>query len=735
MKPSSSGRKWLRRLEAGRPSIRLALGLCLAASVVSADPYTDPPAPTLTLTNLPASQKRITFTPYPAADVLRMQSEGAPGQSWTENTAGTFSNLTWTAAAGATNTLYRLQVQPLSSNALLAATVLNRLAYGPTPELLDRLLQDSGTNSAAAYLAGQLSPETLTERAALAHTNIPYLQGRFGTPTNMVISGNNITTGVGTATVNDMQAWLVLNAVFADRQLLEVLTQFFENHFVTFAGKCANFFVGAQFGQSYPQRAAAEFEWREVSRWRNVFLNPTGTFYDLLRISAESPAMIIYLDTATSKGSPGNIPNENYSRELLELFTQGVDNGYDQSDITNMAPCWTGWTIELVNETNAFNPFAARSTVKIDPAGPSAFTNLVGVWALNFKQANHGTAAKTIFGGKYVPPRFGAPYTNKLYGANVIPGLYQLSIPSRTGTNGMQDGYDVIQHLADLPFTQEFLSVKLCQLFVHDGFHTGYDFADPNLSEEGKLVKACMGAWEGSSPKGQLRPVLATIFNSALFRGHGGNAHKVKTPLEFCVSAVRALRQSTNGGGSHGTWTAHTDGYGISSSPGTVQSVGRASALNRMGSMNLFNRQEPDGYPEAGAGWAAAGSLAERVRFVSSLMKAAGQPGKNDDNSSLNNNVTDPVKLLQLRLPSAADQTNATKVADAFLGLLFPGEGRAGIDGYRQVALNYLNTDDSGTNVSSFGGLTVSGVANSTYDNRVRGLLTMLLSLQRFQEQ
>jgi uncharacterized protein (DUF1800 family) len=715
--------------------VLLMLSVCFGAGASRADEFTVPAAPSLTITTLSNSQKRVSFTPYPSGDVFKMLSVGQLGQSWTENFSGTFSDLTWAAPTSGSNAFFRLQVQPLDSNALLTATVLSKLTYGPTPELLDRLLQNSDTNFAAAYINEQLNPETVTEHAAQAHTNIPYLQARFGTATNMIVGSNQINSGPGTAGTSDLQAWLVLNAVFADRQLLEVLTQFVENHFVTFAGKCANFFIGAQFTQSYPQRGACEFEWREVSRWRNVLLNPTGTFYDLLKISAESPAMLIYLDTATSKGSPGNIPNENYSRELLELFTQGVDNGYDQSDITNMAPCWTGWTIELVNETNAFNPFAARSTVKIDPAGPNAFTNLIGVWALNFKPNNHGTGAKTIFGGKFVPARFGAPYTTKLYGANTTPGLYQLDIPARTGTNGFQDGYDVIQHLANLPFTQEFISVKLCRLFIHDDFHVGYDFTDPNLNEEGKLVKACVAAWENSSPKGQLRPVLATIFNSGLFRGHGGNAQKVKTPLEFCVSAVRALRQSTNGTGLHGTWTAYTDGYGISYSPGRAQTAGSASALMRMGSMNLFNREDPDGYAESAAAWVNAGSLVERVRFVSSMLKAAGQSGKDDGNGSLTNNITFPVRLLQLRLPNTADQTNATKVADLFLGLLFPGEGRASLEGYRNVALDYLNTDDTGTNSSPFMNLPVSNTAGSSYDTRVRGLLTLLMSLQRFQEQ
>jgi len=693
-----------------------------------ADDYTDPPPPTLTISNIPG-QKRISITPYPAAEQIHMLRANVLGGVWNEDSSGILSNLTWTAAADGSNAFHRAQVIPLSSNALLTATVLSKLAYGPTPELLDSL----ATTGPQAFIDEQLAPETIVEHAAEAHTNIAFIESRFGSATNLIVSLPRTTSGPGTASISDLQAWLVLNAVFADRQLLEVLTQFWDNHFVTWANKSANFFGGAQFTGQYPQRAAAELEWRELTHWRDAMQRSNFTFYDMLKASAESPAMLIYLDTASSRGNGGAIPNENYSRELLELFTMGVDNGYDQSDITNMAPCWTGWTLELVHPTNAFNPFAPRSTVRLDPTGPNALTNLYGVWALNFKPNNHATYAKRVFGGKMVPARFGSVYTSKTYGGNSVPGLYELNMPSRTGTNAMQDGYDVVRHLSSLPFTQEFISVKLCRLFVHDGFYTGYQYTDANLSEEGQLVKACMQAWE--SGNGQLRPVLATIFNSALFRGHGGNAHKVKTPLEFAASALRALRQSTNGSGLHGTWTASTDGYGVVLSEGRAKTAGAASALMRMGSMDLFNREAPDGYPEAASGWVDAGALVERMRFINSLLKPVADTNKNDANGLLTNNVTMPVQLIQLRLPNPADWIDAGKVADLFLHLLFPGEGQASLGYYRTVAIDYLNSGNDGVTSSRFVNLSPSSNANSPYDSRVRGMVAMLMSLQRFQEQ
>jgi uncharacterized protein (DUF1800 family) len=719
-------------MKAFRHSLILLAALALHAVNGRTDNYTDPLAPSLSPTTLESNtQKRISFSAYPSAEQIKMLRSDHAGQPWTEDASGLFSNMTWTAPLTGTSSLHRLQVTSLGSNHVLISTVLSKLAYGPTPDLLDRL----ATIGPEAYVTEQLNPETITERAPLANTNIAHIESRFGTPTNYIIGNQRTTNGLGTGDLVDLQAWLVLRAVFADRQLLEVLTQFWENHFVTYAAKDANLFIGFQFGGAYPTRAAAEWEWREVTKWREAMLRADWAFYDMLKISAESPAMIHYLDTDTSRANPPNIPNENYSRELQELFTMGVDNGYDQSDITNMAPAWAGWRNELVLPDDADDPFAPRSTVQIATGvqNPTAFTNLVGVWAFNFRFNVHGPNAKVIWGGKLVPARFGPPYTTQTYGGNAVPGLYELRIPARSGTNGIQDGYDIIRHLSMLPFTQEFISVKLCRLFVHDDFHIGYDYTDPNLSEEGKLVKACMTAWENNN--GQMRPVLATIFNSALFRGQGGNSHKVKTPLEYAASAIRALCQSTNGTGLHGTWTANSDGYGIVAGPGANQRAFQFSALNRMGSMLLFNREAPDGYPETGSGWVDAGSMAERIRFISSYLKAVGQTGKDDQNAILNNNVSDPARLLMLRLSNADDLRDASKVAETILGLLYPGEGRANLDYYHQVAVNYLNTADDGTTSSPLSILVPSNTAGTAYDTRVRGMVAMLLSLQRFHEQ
>lgn len=537
-------------------------------------------------------------------------------------------------------------------------------------------------------------------------------------------------TAYSTAALTDLRAWFCHNAVGSKRQLIEVLTQFLENHFVTQNSKSREYMDRFYNNGALEDAITTEWEYREVSRWRQALLNPNCTFLDLLKISAESPAMIVYLDTVGSKGNGNNVANENYARELFELFCMGVDNGYDQNDIIVMSRAWTGWTINIVDPWNINNPFAPRTIRNgLYPGNGSGSTsNLVGVWTFVFNNANHGTNRAPIFsewdpngpatsprplgsasypysGGqsKIVPARFGPPWAGNPYRL-VIP-------PARTGTNGIRDGYDVLEHLANLPFTMEYISVKLCRLFVHDDFEHGvYDYADPNRSPEAELIRQCLVAWEtpaADGRKGNMRAVLSTIFNSDLFRSHGGSLQKVKTPLEFVASSIRALR-AENGTGGH---TARTDGYSFN------------SPLNRMGGMSLFNRAEPDGYPESGPPWISAGTLDERVRFVQSLLEAS-------TGSDAGNNVTDPVSLLKMKLPS--NQWNdAGAVADYFLGIIYPGEGKANLDSYRTLAIDFLNTADNGSS-NLFSSLSNT---TATYDTRVRGMVSMLMTMQRFQEQ
>jgi len=541
------------------------------------------------------------------------------------------------------------------------------------------------------------------------------------------------------ASLDDLRAWHCNNAVGSSRQLLEVLTQFFENHFVTQHSKTSDYFD--RYYDGLQNQVGADLEYREVSRWRAALMNPNCTFYDLLKIHVESPAQIIYLDTIGSTANGNNVANENYARELFELFAMGVDNGYDQQDIVAMSRAWTGWTIDIVDRTQVDNPFATRSREygRYPGVGFNAVSNIIGVWTFVFNNAVHGTNRAPILsvwdtnfpatnprplpgeaGKKKYAARFGPPWAGTSYQLVIPPGR-------TTPQTAILDGYDVIRHLSTNLYTAEFLSVKLCRVFVHDDFEHGvYDYTDPNRSREAELIRQCILAWDTPGPgtvagKGNIRRVIRTILNSDLFREHGGTLQKVKTPLEFIASAVRALR-SVNPDGSA---TATTDGYAF------------ISPLSRMGVMSLFNRAEPDGYPEYAAAWISAGTLAERVRFVQSLCTDPAFPTANGGRpGDAGNNIADPVALLQKKLP-ANQLLNAAAVVDYFLGIIFPGEGMANLDQYRTRAIAFLNdpSADLTANSNAFSQLTVSNTATSPYDIRVRGMVSFLLTTQRFQEQ
>jgi uncharacterized protein (DUF1800 family) len=143
----------------------------------------------------------------------------------------------------------------------------------------------------------------------------------------------------------DLMEGKMLRAVYSNRQLSEVLDDFWFNHFNIYLDKGADRYL------------VTEYE-RDVIRPHVL-----GRFRDLLEATAKSPAMLFYLDNWQSVGpdSPqvrgkknGRGLNENYGRELLELHTLGVDGGYTQKDVTEAARCFTGWTINQPQRGGTF---------------------------------------------------------------------------------------------------------------------------------------------------------------------------------------------------------------------------------------------------------------------------------------------------------------------------------------------------------------------------------------------
>jgi uncharacterized protein (DUF1800 family) len=278
--------------------------------------------------------------------------------------------------------------------------------------------------------------------------------------------------------VADLKEGKLYRALYSNRQLEEVLVDFWFNHFNVFEGKAVQVANGMR-----PLLASYE---RDAIRPHVL-----GHFKDLLLAVARHPAMLYYLDNWESVGpdaldafnvgpfaGPGinlmqNLGrqahglNENYGRELMELHTLGVNGGYSQDDVITVARCFTGWTVAK-------------------PATDPQFT---------FAAFMHDKGEKTVLGHK------------------IAAG------------GGEQDGVEVIDILARHPSTAKFISRKLAQHFVAD---------DPPAS----LVEKMAATF--TKTDGDLRAVLETMFTSTEFNSQGAWQAKMKTPLEMVVSSVRA---------------------------------------------------------------------------------------------------------------------------------------------------------------------------------------------------
>ena len=194
--------------------------------------------------------------------------------------------------------------------------------------------------------------------------------------------------------VGELQAARMLRAVATERQLQEVMVDFWLNHFNVFAGK-------------------GELRWYLTDYERDVIRpHALGRFPDLLRASARHPAMLFYLDNWLStrpdcmvRGGPnqGRLAglNENYARELMELHTLGVDGGYTQRDVTEVARAFTGWTIDRPRQD-------ARLRVPARPRTTSAPRSCSGRAIQRRRRARRRGRCSTCWPG-IPPPRASSP--------------------------------------------------------------------------------------------------------------------------------------------------------------------------------------------------------------------------------------------------------------------------------------------------------------------------------------
>ncbi|MGE5143086.1 MAG: DUF1800 domain-containing protein, partial [Acidobacteriota bacterium] len=335
-------------------------------------------------------------------------------------------------------------------------------------------------------------------------------------------------------TMGQLQQLAVMRAVRSERQLQEVMVDFWTNHFNVFFGKGAD----RAFTPSYVERT--------------IRPRVLGRFQDLLLATAKSPAMLFYLDNWQSI-APGAEPpalarmarlsgtgarqmlarlpqglNENYARELMELHTLGVDGGYTQQDVIAVARIFTGWSIERPQQGGGFR----------------------------FNDWAHDYGEKTVRGVRF------------------------------PAGHGMDEGVRLLKMLAQDPATMHHISRQLCARFVNDDPPDG-------------CVDAAVAAWSRSD--GDIAEVLRAIFRSPEFWSPQALRAKVKTPLEFMVSAVRAT------GGD----------------PDTTPRL--AQVIARLGEP-LYAQPSPAGYPESQQEWVNSGALLLRMNMAVAL--AAGRlPG------------------------------------------------------------------------------------------------------------
>jgi uncharacterized protein (DUF1800 family) len=330
----------------------------------------------------------------------------------------------------------------------------------------------------------------------------------------------------------------LLRAIYSDRQLQEVMADFWFNHFNVFANKGADRVLLTNYEQDVIRPHAL------------------GKFEDLLEATAKSPAMLFYLDNWLSVGPnslqalgipgrpgprgpyryppryPGRNPNanekrkansglnENYGRELLELHTLSVNGGYSQRDVTEVAKVFTGWTIDKPFESGSF---------RFDPR-------------------THEPGPKFVLGHRIKP-------------------------------KGEDEGREVLHRLATSPQTAHFISLKLAQRFVSD---------DPPAELVDRMAKTF------EKKKGDIREVLTTLFHSPEFWADRTYRAKVKTPLEFVASAVRATGADVD------------------------DAMPLARQLNNMG-MPLYGAQPPTGYSMKAETWVSSSALLNRMNFALAL--------------------------------------------------------------------------------------------------------------------
>ncbi|MGH9868753.1 MAG: DUF1800 domain-containing protein [Candidatus Polarisedimenticolia bacterium] len=414
-------------------------------------------------------------------------------------------------------------------DAIMRRHVANRLGYGGDEWTRARLI----ALGPAGHIAEQLDPATIDESS---NTELATRLGALGSLDSL----------------QELASSDIVRAVYARRQLEQLAVMFWDNHFNTLYLESFQFFgfYQALFPAKRGQEAV-KFHHDMLEIYRDLAFN--GTFRQVLEAMTLSPPMILFLNTDQNVAAS---PNENFARELLELHSMGVDGGYTQQDVVELARVFTGWNVCKKDTAVAADPLAAcipRNTYGTVSEPPGLFVN-------NFRTAQHDTGQKVLFAGT----------------------PHQAIVPSTAGnpSAGVNDVQIALDAIVAHPSTPRFMARKLLQRFVTE-------------NPPAAMIDAVVAEWnDASNPQGvgDLREVLRAVLTSPGFLDPDRVGGKIKTPFEQVTSALRGVRGLTNG-------------------QSQVQSY-----LTRMQEV-LHSNPVPTGYSELGGDWLDTNNLLERQNF------------------------------------------------------------------------------------------------------------------------
>jgi uncharacterized protein (DUF1800 family) len=401
----------------------------------------------------------------------------------------------------------------------------------------------------------------------------------------------------------------VLRSILSERQLQEVMTDFWFNHF--------NIFLPKDSDQWYTTAY-------ECDTIRPLAL---GKFRDLLLATAESPAMMVYLDNwlsigpnslangvnpANPKSKPGNRGlNENYGREVMELHTVGVNAGYTQADVTHLAAILTGWSVDNPQTGGGF----LYDMRKHEPGTKQWFGYTID------DQGRILSAAPGKPNALLPYPKATKPEV--IHPAPGAPGYAYIS--TNVPPDGMKQGVTALNLLASQPQTARFISTLIAQRFLAD---------EPPAA----VIDRMCAAWSASD--GDIKAVLRALVSSPEFNQKRFFRNKVKTPVEFLASAFR---------------TTATDPQ----NPGAL-----VNTLKDMGEP-LYNALPPTGYYITADRWMNTAALVGRLNFADQLTHNKFANQKFDSSQVLamglmaQPSATLPMSLTSMPAPSASSRVVA----------------------------------------------------------------------------